>query len=91
MAINWDLYNKRLNINGSTSRERNLQCLQNTITNKLPDLLSCKAVKINGVDTNIEIVKTAKDYIKVIHSLPNTSFDCGDYVLHNSKTYLITD
>jgi hypothetical protein len=91
MAINWNLYNTRLNINGSSNRERNLKCLQNTITNKLPDSLSYKSVKINNVDASIEIVKTTKDYIKVIHSLPNESFDCGDYVLFYNKTYLITE
>ena len=91
MATNWDLYNKRLNINGSTKRERDLQSLQNTLNNKLPDLLSYKTVKINGADASIEIVKTTKDYIKVIHSLPNTSFDCGDYVLYSGNTYLITE
>jgi hypothetical protein len=91
MAINWDLYNKRLNINGSSERERNLNCLQRTILSKLPNSLSCKTVVINGIEQSIEIVKTNIDYKKVIHSLPNKGFNCGDYVLHSENTYLITE
>lgn len=91
MATNWDLYNKRLNINGSSQRERDLNTLQTNLSNNLPNSLSCKSVKINGLDRGLEFTKTAKDYIKTIHSLPNETFECGDYVLYKTCTYLITE
>jgi hypothetical protein len=91
MAINWDLYNKRLNINGSSERERNLNSLKNTISSKLPSSLSCKVVKINDVDRSVEIVKSDKSNIKKIHSLPNETFNTGDYVVYKNTTYLIIE
>ena len=46
LAIDWDLYTKRLNINGSTKRERDLNKLQNDIISKSVDSLSYKTVFI---------------------------------------------
>mgnify|MGYP003506735024 CR=1 FL=1 len=49
LAIDWDLYTKRLNINGSTKRERDLNKLQNDIISKSVDSLSYKTVFINNI------------------------------------------
>lgn len=88
MATNWTLYNKRLNINGTTKRERDLQSLQDNITEKLPDSLSCKAVKINGIDRQLSFTQTEKGYD--INSLPNETFSIGDYVVYKTITFLVT-
>ena len=88
MAINWNLYNTRLNINGTTKRERDLYCLQNKITNNLPNSLSCKTVKINGADDSLNFTETEKGYD--IQSLPNETFSAGDYVEYKTLTYLVT-
>lgn len=95
MAVNWDLYNKRLNINGSTTRERDLNYIKQNINDKLPNSLSYKSVLINDVPQNIEILKsnnTSKNTTKKqINSLPNETFSCGDYVKYKNATYLIID
>lgn len=95
MAVNWDLYNKRLNINGSTTRERDLNYIKQNINNKLPNSLSYKSVLINDIPQNIEILKsnsTSKNTTKKqINSLPNETFSCGDYVKYKNATYLIID
>lgn len=91
MAINWDLYNKRLNVNGSSERERNIKSIQSQIINHLPHSPSYKNVVINGTNRNIAVIKTTVGYKKQILSLPSETFDIGDYVVFESKTYLITE
>jgi len=88
VATNWTLYNKRLNINGSSQRERELNSLQNTISKKLPDSLSCKAVKINSIDRYLSFTETEKGYD--INSLPSETFSVGDYVIYKTITFLVT-
>ena len=88
MAVNWDLYNKRLNVNGDTKRDRNLSCLQNKITSNLPDSLSCKSVQINSVNRQLNFTETKIGYD--IQSLPNETFSVGDYVEYKTLTYLVT-
>lgn len=92
---NWDIYEKRLIVNGTTKRNRDLNGLQNTLINKLPNSLSHKAVKINGVDKYIEFAKSSNsnsnNNIKIIHSLPNESFECGDLVVYENINYLVTE
>ncbi|MDF2884223.1 MAG: hypothetical protein K0R54_4790, partial [Clostridiaceae bacterium] len=91
MAINWDLYNKRLNVNGSSERERNIKSIQSQIVNHLPHSPSYKDVSINGTNRNIAVIKTTYGYKKTILSLPSETFDIGDYVVFESKTYLVTE
>ena len=50
MEIDWELYNKRLNINGSTKRERDLNKLQDDITRKSIDSLSYKTIFVKKWD-----------------------------------------
>lgn len=89
MAVNWNLYETRLNINGTTKRDRDLKCLQNKITNNLPNSLSCKTVKINGIDGFLNFTETKTGYD--IQSLPNETFMVGDYVVYKTLTYLVTE
>lgn len=65
--------------------------MQSTISSKLPSSLSCKAVKINNTDRTVEFVKTEKGNIKKIHSLPNESFNVGDYLTYKDTTCLIIE
>jgi hypothetical protein len=90
VGINWDLYNTRVNINGSTERERNLNSLQSNLNTHLPHTLSYKSVTIDKIDRKIEIVKTSYGNKKEIHSLPKEDFTCGQYVYKNTS-YLITE
>ena len=78
--INWTLYNTRLNIDGSTYRDRNINRLKQNILDKAPDSISYKTVKINNTDANLLIIDTDKINSKDIKSLPDESFSAGDYV-----------
>lgn len=89
--MDWDLYNKRININGSTQRDRNLNTLKINISNKASASLSYKDVLINGLEQNLFIDSGTKSTIKNIKSLPNKSFNLGDIVDFANCKWLITE
>ena len=83
-----DRYEARLNLYGSTQRERNLNRLQQAINKDIPHSLSCKTVQINNHDRQLNFTETKTGYD--IQSLPNEIFSVGDYVKYKTLTYLIT-
>lgn len=91
LAIDWDLYTKRLNINGSTKRERDLNKLQNDIISKSVDSLSYKTVFINNIERHLMIDKNTKLSTKSIKTLPNEKIDLGNLVVWNNINWLVTE
>ena len=91
LAIDWDLYTKRLNINGSTKRERDLNKLQNDIISKSVDSLSYKTVFINNIERHLMIDKNTKLSTKSIKTLPNEKIDLGNLVVWNDINWLVTE
>ena len=91
LAIDWDLYTKRLNINGLTKRERDLNKLQNDITSKSVDSLSYKTVFINNIERHLMIDKNTKLSTKSIKTLPNEKIDLGNLVVWNDINWLVTE
>ena len=91
LAIDWDLYTKRLNINGSTKRESDLNKLQNDIISKSVDSLSYKTVFINNIERHLMIDKNTKLSTKSIKTLPNEKIDLGNLVVWNDINWLVTE
>jgi hypothetical protein len=95
MAINWDLYNDRLEINGSTARERNISKIKDTISSKIIGSPSYQSVTINVTSKNLiigELSSTTKDLTKKqILSLPDESFNLGDLIVWDSNNWLVTN
>ena len=87
--MNWDDYNTRVTINGTTQRERNLNRLKQNISNKAPANLSYKQVKLNGVDTQVVINTGTKPYYKEFESLPGEKITMGDYIEWAGRTWLV--
>ena len=87
--INWTLYNTRLNIDGSTYRDRNINRLKQSILDKAPDSISYKTVKINNVDANLMIIDTEQPTIKKIKSMPDETFMSGNYVDYANGKWLV--
>ena len=52
-----DRYSARMNLRGSTQRERELNRLKSDIVRKAPSSLSYKDVKLNGEPTQLMIHK----------------------------------
>ena len=87
--MNWDSYIKRLNIEGETQRERNVNRTRNNITTKVKGNPSHKDVLLNGVPTKLVINSGTKPYYKEFETLPGQHIDMGDYVEWANRTWLV--
>jgi hypothetical protein len=86
-----DRYTARINLYGTTQRERELNRLKQSILKDSPDSLSYKTVKINGNDDNLTVNSSSSNPdVKLITSLPNKVFHIGDYVNWSNNAWLIT-
>ena len=76
----WETYNKRLTVNGNTSRERRVNHLKDTIIRKSVDNPSYKKILLNGEETQLVINSGTQPYYKEFQSLPSQEINIGDYV-----------
>lgn len=84
-----DRYSARMNLRGSTQRERELNMLKSDIVRKAPSSLSYKDVKLNGEPTQLMINTSTKPYYKEFQSLPDQTVLAGDYVEWANSVWLV--
>ena len=84
-----DRYSARMNLRGSTQRERELNRLKSDIVRKAPSSLSYKDVKLNGEPTQLMINTSTKPYYKEFQSLPDQTVLAGDYVEWANSVWLV--
>lgn len=75
-----DRYSARINLHGTTQRERMANRLRNNINTKAPSSLSYKDVKLNGKETQLVIDSGTQPYYKEYKSMPRQEINIGDYV-----------
>lgn len=85
-----DRYQARINLHGTTQRERTLEKTKRDLYVKAQASLSFKEVLINGVEDRLVIDSTNTDTKKSIKSLPSRTFTSGDYVEWADTIWLIT-
>lgn len=76
----WETYNKRLTVNGNTSRERRVNHLKDIIIRKSVDNPSYKNILLNGEESQLVINSGTQPYYKEFQSLPSQEINIGDYV-----------
>ena len=84
-----DRYTARMNLHGTTQRERMKNRLINNLNNKVSASLSYKDVLLNGEETQLIINTGTKPYYKEFQSLPNQKVVMGDYVEWSNRTWLV--
>lgn len=84
-----DKYKTRLTVKGDTERERLLNYEKRDLLINAPKTLSCKDVLINGIERKLIIDSGTKPYYKQICSLPNETFNAGEYVIYENSPWLI--
>lgn len=84
-----DRYFARMNLHGSTQRERELSRLKSDIVRKAPFSLSYKNVKLNGEPTQLMINTSTKPYYKEFESMPNQKILAGDYIEWANSIWLV--
>lgn len=86
-----DRYSARINLHGTTERERKANHLRNAIKQKAAESLSYKNIKLNGIETQLIIDSGTQPYYKDYKSLPGQKINIGDYVeWANSKWIVYT-
>lgn len=91
LSINWDIYEKRLKMNGNTLRDRQINNMKIAINNDFDSNPSYRSVYFNGstVTTGVWVIDSLYYNIKTILSRPDEIFNIGDIVAWNGLTYLI--
>lgn len=84
-----DRYEARINLHGTTERERILNRERDILNNKVSSSLSYKNVKLNGTPTQLIINSGTKPYYKEFQSLPGEKILAGDYVEWANNTWLV--
>lgn len=82
-------YEARINLYGSTQRERNVNRLRQNILSKVPSNPSYKEIKLNGEETYLVINTNSKPYYKEFESLPGQKILAGDYVEWANNIWLV--
>ncbi len=82
-------YEARMNLYGTTQRERDINRLKQNILNKAPANPSYKDIKLNGEETYLFINTSSKPYYKEFASLPGQKILAGDYVEWANNIWLV--
>ena len=92
MGINWDLYNKRLNLHGFTQRDRLINEFQTAKENKASSNPSCKTVEINGIEKQVFIVaKSDKTKFSISPVNSSDTLQMGDKIFWKNVDWLVTE
>ena len=93
MTTNWNLYTKRLQLNGTTPRTRQINSMKDAITNNFTNIPSSRQAYFNGSTTvtDIQVIDDEKTYIKKILMMPDDTIDIGDSIVFDSLTWLCVE
>ena len=85
-----DRYTARINLYGTTQRERMVNRTKANLQNKVVDSLSYKTIKLNGIETQLVINEGTQPYYKEFESMPGQEINIGDYIEWANSWWLVT-
>lgn len=85
-----DRYTARINLHGTTQRERMVNRAKANLQNKVVDSLSYKTIKLNGIETQLVINEGTQPYYKEFESMPGQEINIGDYIEWANSWWLVT-
>ena len=92
MGTYWDLYQNRLNLHGTTRRERKIYDFQKSKLTKGIDNPSCKHILINGIEKDVLInSKTDKSKYSCTPISTDDIIHKGDKIIWGDNTYLVIE
>lgn len=86
-----EAYIARLESNGKTKRERQLNRLKRQIQNNIGDLLSYHDVIVNGKNIGITTESTEKASVKKFTAAAGETIGYGDYVIWNGTHWIVSE
>jgi hypothetical protein len=90
MAINWDLYSKKLNLTGNNIRERQIHLMKDAYINDFSHSPSYRDAYINSSTetTGVQVLDTKFGNVKTIYMLPDHNLAVGDVVEFDNNKWL---
>lgn len=90
MTTNWDLYERKLKINGYTINDRQIDYMKNSITKDFSSNPSYRSAYFNDsiFTTDIQVIDTNDYFIKKVLMKPGDSISVGDKIVFDNKTWL---
>ena len=85
-----DRYTARINLHGTTQRERMVNRTKANLQNKVVDSLSYKTIKLNGIEAQLVINEGTQPYYKEFESMPGQEINIGDYIEWANSWWLVT-
>lgn len=85
-----DRYKARINLHGTTQRERAKNRLITHLNDKTQHSLSCKNILLNGIETQLIINSGTQPYYKEFQSLPSQEINIGDYIEWANSHWIVT-
>lgn len=85
-----DRYEARINLHGTTQRERTKNRLIVHLNDRTRHSLSCKDILLNGVKTQLVINSGTQPYYKEFQSLPAQVINIGDYIEWANSHWIVT-
>lgn len=90
---NWSLYESKMNIKGSSIRERQINSIQENILNDFQNSPSYRQTYINGSNNykEIHVVETQYSFVKNILTKPGDELFAGDVLEFDDNKWLCTE
>ena len=85
-----DRYTARMNLHGTTQRERAKNRLIAHLNDRTQHSLSYKDILLNGTETKLMINSGTQPYYKEFQSLPSQEINIGDYVEWANSHWIVT-
>lgn len=85
-----DRYTARMNLHGTTQRERAKNRLIAHLNDRTQHSLSYKDILLNGTETKLMINSGTQPYYKEFQSLPSQEINIGDYVELANSHWIVT-
>lgn len=85
-----DRYEARINLHGTTQRERAKNRLITHLNDRTQHSLSYKDILLNGVKTQLVINSGTQPYYKEFQSLPSQEINIGDYIEWSNSHWIVT-
>lgn len=89
--MDWDAYERLLNVKGNTRQERAIFETQRSILKRSVRSPAYKTVLIDGVEQNVVITAGTELFTKKINALPNEHIYAGSVVVWNNQHWIITN
>jgi hypothetical protein len=89
-VANWTLYEKKIYMNGTNTKDREINAMKSNIMDNFQNSPSCKETFINdsNISTYVQVNSGKYSYVKNILMMPDEELNAGDILSFDNKKWL---